>query len=180
MSRFKVSTSPVCCQIRITSSSVETARARGKIAGSRSITRQRRPCAPSRCAAVTPVGPYPTIATSYETCAIRLPSPRSASAADQPRYRFGSLAHLVFGLPTTLARRVDHTVREMLLEQLQRERLQCLRGGGHLREDVDAVLVVLDHALQSAHLTFNPAQTFQVRVPVGRVSPCDLVSHRVP
>ena len=59
---------------------------------------------------------------------------------------------------------LDHAVGEVLLEELQRERLQGPGRGGDLGEDVDAVLVLLDHPLQAADLPLDPAQPLEVVV----------------
>src|SRR5688500_6640462 len=52
----------------------------------------------------------------------------------------------------------------VLLEQAQCDRLECLRHRGDLGEDVDAVLLVLDHALQAAGLALDAAQPLEVVV----------------
>src|SRR4051794_10616338 len=57
----------------------------------------------------------------------------------------------------------------MLVEQADRHRLQRLRGRRDLGEDVDAVLVVLHHALEPADLTLDPAQPLDVSVLAGGV-----------
>src|SRR5690606_16407206 len=89
--------------------------------------------------------------------------------AHEARNGLRGLPYLLFGLVPTGTGRVDEAVREMLVEQLERERLQRSRGRGHLREDVDAVLVVLDHALQAADLTLDAAEPLQVTVLVLHV-----------
>ena len=66
--------------------------------------------------------------------------------------------------------RAGHAVAEVLVEQADGDALQRLRGRRHLGQDVDAVLVVLDHPLQSAHLTFDAAQPLQVVVALHRVA----------
>jgi hypothetical protein len=38
---------------------------------------------------------------------------------------------------------------------------QCRAYGGDLRDDIDAVAIILDHAGEAADLTFNPAQALQ-------------------
>src|SRR5580692_7696912 len=58
----------------------------------------------------------------------------------------------------------------MVLQQAKRHRLQRPRHRGHLGEDVDAVLVVLDHPLQAPHLALDPAQPHQVVILAGGVS----------
>src|SRR5699024_5788733 len=66
-----------------------------------------------------------------------------------------------------------HTVLEVLVEHRQGEGAQGLVDRRGLREDVDAVLVVLDHALKSTDLTLDTAQPVDVpllviAVTVGR------------
>ena len=59
---------------------------------------------------------------------------------------------------------VDHAVREVLLEQADRDGLEGLRHRRDLGEDVDAVLLVLDHPLQPAGLALDAAQPLEVVV----------------
>src|SRR5580704_17776001 len=58
----------------------------------------------------------------------------------------------------------------MVFQQAQRHRLQRPGHRGHLSQDVDAVLVVLDHLLQPADLTLDPAQPLEVVLFVRGVS----------
>ena len=53
---------------------------------------------------------------------------------------------------------------------LKRERLERGVDGRDLREDVDAVAVVLDHPLDPAHLALDPVQALDERVLVLRVA----------
>ena len=66
------------------------------------------------------------------------------------------------GPPAAAACRTQ--VDEVLVEELEGERLQRLGGRRHLREDVDAVLVLFDHPLQAADLALDAAQPLEVRV----------------
>ena len=59
-----------------------------------------------------------------------------------------------------LADGVRHAVGQVVVEQLERHRLEGLGGGGHLFEDVDAVAVLVDHALQAPDLALHPPQAF--------------------
>ena len=59
---------------------------------------------------------------------------------------------------------------QMLGEQAEGDRLQGPGDRGHLGQDVDAVLVLADHALQAADLAFNAAQPPEVTVLVVAVS----------
>ena len=47
---------------------------------------------------------------------------------------------------------------EVVVQKLQRDRLQGPGDRGHLLEHVDAVAVLLDHPLEPADLTLDPAQ----------------------
>src|SRR5215207_916319 len=86
------------------------------------------------------------------------------SAADQPGDGLGGLADLLVGLRAAALGRLDHAVGEVLLEQLEGEGLQRLGGSRDLGEDVDAVLVLLDHPLQAADLALDTAQALEVAV----------------
>src|SRR4051812_29525671 len=86
------------------------------------------------------------------------------SGTDEPGDGLRGLAHLLLGLAAAGGRRLDEAVAHVLLEQTQRDRLECLRHRRHLGEDVDAVLLVLDHALQTAGLTLDAAEPLQVVV----------------
>src|SRR5258708_16692441 len=57
----------------------------------------------------------------------------------------------------------------MVLNRAKRHRLQGAGGGGHLGQDVDAVLLILDHLLQPADLALDPAQPLKVVLLVGGV-----------
>src|SRR5699024_2018684 len=57
-----------------------------------------------------------------------------------------------------------HAVAEVLLEQAERDGLQRPGHRGDLREDVDAVLVLLDHPLQTAGLPLDAPQPLEMRL----------------
>ena len=61
-------------------------------------------------------------------------------------------------------RGVDDAVAHVLLEQAEGDRLQRLRHRRDLGEDVDAVLLLLDHPLQAAGLALDAAQPLEVVV----------------
>src|SRR4051794_31333930 len=86
------------------------------------------------------------------------------SGADQAGDRVARLLDLLVGARAALGDGVGDAVPEVLVEQRQGHRLQRPGRGGDLRQDVDAVLVLVDHALQPADLTFDPAQATQVRL----------------
>ena len=50
----------------------------------------------------------------------------------------------------------------MVGEQSQRDILWCRGDRGDLRDDVDAVLILVDHALNAAGLTFDATQARKV------------------
>ena len=82
------------------------------------------------------------------------PTHERTSRAD----RGGRLVQLLRRLVAAAAHRVGDAVRDVVIEQLQGDRLQCLGRRRHLLEDVDAVAVLVDHALDAPHLAFDPAQ----------------------
>src|SRR5207247_6394765 len=60
-------------------------------------------------------------------------------------------------------------VFDVLVEDLERERLERRIHSRDLGEDVDAVAVVLDHPLDPADLSFDPVQALDERALVFRV-----------
>src|SRR6478735_3186787 len=74
----------------------------------------------------------------------------------------GGLLELLLLLGPALAGGVDEAVRHVVVEQVERERLERLRRRGDLGEDVDAVLLLLDHPLDPADLPLDPAQALEV------------------
>src|SRR5207247_3687711 len=61
------------------------------------------------------------------------------------------------------ADRVRNAMVDVLIEDLEREAVERGADGGDLREDVDAVAVVLDHPLDAAHLSLDPVQALDQR-----------------
>src|SRR5690349_22622496 len=86
------------------------------------------------------------------------------SGADETRDGLGGLADLLVGLAVADSGGLDDAVAQVLLEQAERDGLEGLRHGGDLGEDGDAVLLVLDHALQTAGLALDAARALEVRV----------------
>src|SRR4051812_41268218 len=86
------------------------------------------------------------------------------SGADQPGDRLGGLADPVVGLATPGTGGVHDAGAQVLLEQAEGHRLQRLGHRRDLGEDVDAVLLVLDHPLQPAGLALDAAQPLEVVV----------------
>ena len=62
------------------------------------------------------------------------------------------------GLLATVVDRVGHAVGQVVVEQLQRHRLQGLRRRRDLLEHVDAVPVLVDHPLEAPHLPLDPPE----------------------
>ena len=63
-----------------------------------------------------------------------------------------------------------HAVADVLFEQVQGDGVERLGDRGNLGEDVDAVLVFVDHAGDAANLPFDAAQALEVRLFVGGVT----------
>ena len=59
---------------------------------------------------------------------------------------------------------------DVLFEQVQGDSVECLGDRGNLGEDVDSVLVFIDHAGDAANLPFDAAQSLEVRLFVGGVT----------
>src|SRR5215475_9832132 len=92
------------------------------------------------------------------------------SGAHQPRNRLRGLADLSGRGVTTLGNSLGHAVAQVLIQQAQCHRLQRPGRGRDLSQDVDAVLVLLDHPLQAADLPLDPAQPLEVVLFVLAVS----------
>src|SRR5262249_21925049 len=95
---------------------------------------------------------------------------RSRLRADEARDRGRRLGDLVLGCRAALADRVGDARVQVTVEELERNGLERLRRGGDLREDVDAVRVVVDHPLYAPHLALDPAQPLADVVLLGGVS----------
>src|SRR5471032_3002391 len=102
----------------------------------------------------------------------RLPR-RSRSRPDQPGHRRRRLGYLGVRLRATGLDRLAHAVSKVPIQQADSHLLQRAGGRGYLGQDVDAVAVLVDHALQPTHLALDPTQPALVllalvAVPVGR------------
>src|SRR6476620_6405538 len=82
----------------------------------------------------------------------------AGSGLHEARDGLGGLLELLLLLGAALAGRVDEAVRHVVVEQAEREGLERLGRRGHLGEDVDAVLLLLDHPLDSADLPLDPTE----------------------
>src|SRR5450759_1265403 len=87
----------------------------------------------------------------------------SSSSTDQPGDGLAGFVDLVVCHATSDAYRVLDAGTEVVVEEREGERLECLGDRGDLGEDVDAVLVVRDHLLQAADLALDAAQPVEVR-----------------
>src|SRR5262245_26857566 len=58
----------------------------------------------------------------------------------------------------------------VLVEDLKREALECRRDCGDLRDDVDAVAVILDHPLDPAHLALDAVEPLDVSLLISDVA----------
>src|SRR5215467_10505521 len=86
------------------------------------------------------------------------------SGADQPGDRLRGFADLGFRRVSALGYGVGDAVIQVFIEQAESHRLQRPRHRRDLGEDVDAVLVALDHALEPADLPLDAAQSREVAV----------------
>ena len=66
--------------------------------------------------------------------------------------------------------RIGDAVLDVVVEELERDALERGLHGGDLREDVDAVAILLDHPLDPAHLALDPVQPLDERLLVLRVA----------
>ena len=66
--------------------------------------------------------------------------------------------------------RAHHAVARVLVEEPERDLVQRGVDRRDLGEDVDAVAIVLDHALDAADLALDPAQALEQLVLGGGVS----------
>ena len=64
----------------------------------------------------------------------------------------------------------DDAVADVLLHQPEADGVQGLGDGGDLGEDVDAVLVLIDHPGDAADLALDPFEPQEVGVLVGGVA----------
>ena len=79
-------------------------------------------------------------------------------------------ALLVRGGRVARGERAGDAVLDVLFEHLQRDGLERGADGAELRQDVDAVAVVLDHARDAAHLALDAREALQELLLVRRVA----------
>src|SRR3954454_22473649 len=92
------------------------------------------------------------------------PSGRRGSGTDEAGDRVGGFLQLDLCVGAAGLDRLHDTVRDVLVEQAQGDGLECLRHRRDLGEDVDAVLLLLDHPLQAAGLPLDATQPLEVVV----------------
>jgi hypothetical protein len=78
------------------------------------------------------------------------------------------VVHQLFDLPTLLSLvarrdRMLDAVPDVIAQDFLFQTPQCSADRRDLRDDVDAVAVVLDHARDSADLAFDPIEPFRAR-----------------
>ena len=66
---------------------------------------------------------------------------------------------------------------EVFVKQTKGNRLERVGGGRDLGQDVDAVLLLLDHLLQAAGLSLDPAQPLEVVLLAADVAVMAVVVH---
>src|SRR5690606_23048324 len=97
-------------------------------------------------------------------CLVTLAAPRlrvsgaGRSGPHEPGDGVGGLADLLLAFVVRAFRGLDDAAAEVVLDEPDAHRLQRLGHRGDLREDVDAVDVLVDHAGDAAHLALDPAQ----------------------
>ena len=82
----------------------------------------------------------------------------------------GRLGDLGVGLGAAQARRIHHAVAQVVVEQSDGDRLERTGQRADLGEDVDAVLLVLDHLVDAAGLPLDALEAVEVLVLVGDVA----------
>src|SRR2546423_13447068 len=88
------------------------------------------------------------------------PGPRRPvrSRSDQAGDRRRRLGHLLLRTGAAFGHRLRHAVAQVVVEQLERHRLESPVDRRDLAQDVDAVPLLLDHPLKTPDLTFDAAE----------------------
>src|SRR4051812_44302760 len=94
----------------------------------------------------------------------------ATSGADETGDGLGGFGDLEVGGLAPGLRGVDDAVAEVVVEQPERDALEGLGEGRDLREDVDAVLLLVDHAVDAAGLALDALEARQVAVLVADVA----------
>jgi hypothetical protein len=92
---------------------------------------------------------------------------RASAAAHEPTYR----AHELIGqLGLGIALCAHHAMPSMVVQEAEGHLVQRGLSGADLREDVNAVAVVFDHALYASHLSLDPSNALEQLVLGGGVA----------
>src|SRR6185437_5895198 len=94
---------------------------------------------------------------------------RHQSGTNQPRDRGRGLVELGLRVVAALGDGTRDAVTQVLVEQIQDDRTQGAVDGADLGEDIDAVLVLLDHPGDAAHLALDAPQPLGVVVLLLRI-----------
>src|SRR5687767_2994345 len=92
---------------------------------------------------------------------------RLSATAHQPADRAHQLVGELLGCSFTTT--LDDAVASVLVEQPQRDLVERGLDGADLRDDVDAVTILLDHLLDPAHLSLDAAEAVEELVLRGGV-----------
>ena len=84
---------------------------------------------------------------------------RSSRAATENLQQFIELASPIAAAPR--CDRLFHAMRDMVSQDFVFDPLQRRTNRTDLGDDIDAIALVLDHALQTAGLALDPGQAFQ-------------------
>src|SRR5699024_6217931 len=90
------------------------------------------------------------------------PAQAGCSGADETRDGLGGLLELRLALLAAGAGGVEHAVLEVVVQQPHRDPGQSALQGADLGEDVDAVLLLVHHAVQPARLALDPLEPREV------------------
>jgi len=82
----------------------------------------------------------------------------------QSRDGCGGFPHLCLAFRSSLGDGLGHAVTEMIFEQPECDRLERPGDRRDLSQDINAVDVIIDHPLQTANLSLDPAKALQVGV----------------
>src|SRR2546425_2398323 len=96
------------------------------------------------------------------------PSPASPSPPRQPRHGGHELFHLL--VAASLLDALAHAVPNVSVQQPDTDSPQGGIDGVQLRQDVDAILVLVDHPLQAANLSLDSTETVLQVLLVHRVA----------
>src|SRR5699024_9163992 len=99
-----------------------------------------------------------------------LPEQAGCSGADETRDGRGGLLELRRTLLAAGAGGVEHAVLEVIVEETRRDSVQGPLQGADMGEDVDAVLLLVHRAVQTARLALDALEPCEVAGLVGDVA----------